>query len=65
MSTDKRMAYETLYECLYTISQLMSPIAPFFADWLYQNLTGHLPEGNKEKSVHLSYLAEAKTALDR
>ncbi|HBF19658.1 MAG TPA: isoleucine--tRNA ligase, partial [Cryomorphaceae bacterium] len=63
MSTDKRMAYETLYECLYTISQLMSPIAPFFADWLYQNLTEHLPEGNKEKSVHLSYLAEAKTAL--
>jgi len=50
MSTDKQMAYETLYECLLTVSQLMSPIAPFFADWLYQNL------GGKEKSVHLSYL---------
>lgn len=61
MSTDKQMAYETLYECLFTVSQLMSPIAPFFADWLYQNLSSHLPEGQKEKSVHLTYLGEAKT----
>lgn len=61
MSTDKQMAYETLYECLFTVSQLMSPIAPFFADWLYQNLSSHLPEGQKEKSVHLTYLSDAKT----
>jgi len=61
MSTDKQMAYETLYECLFTISQLMSPIAPFFADWLYQNLSSHLPEGSKEKSVHLTYLDDART----
>jgi isoleucyl-tRNA synthetase len=38
MSDDKKAAYETLFECLNTLSQLMSPIAPFFADWLYQNL---------------------------
>lgn len=61
MSTEKQMAYETLYECLFTVSQLMSPIAPFFADWLYQNLSSHLPEVQKEKSVHLTYLGEAKT----
>ncbi len=63
MSTDKQMAYETLYECLFTVSQLMSPIAPFFADWLYQNLSSHLPEGSKEKSVHLTYLGEARAEL--
>ncbi len=63
MSVDKQMAYETLYECLFSISQLMSPIAPFFADWLYQNLTSPLAENNKEKSVHLTYLAEANTGL--
>ncbi len=63
MSLDKQMAYETLYECLFSISQLMSPIAPFFADWLYQNLTSPLAEDNKEKSVHLTYLAEAQTNL--
>lgn len=38
MSDDKKAAYETLHECLSVLSQLMSPIAPFFADWLYQNL---------------------------
>ncbi len=38
ISDDKKAAYETLFECLNTLSQLMSPIAPFFADWLYQNL---------------------------
>ncbi|MBA3828955.1 MAG: isoleucine--tRNA ligase [Taibaiella sp.] len=35
---DKICAYQTLYECLETLSLLMAPIAPFFADWLYQNL---------------------------
>lgn len=39
MSTDKRAAYQTLHHCLTSVAQLMSPIAPFYADWLYQNLT--------------------------
>ncbi len=51
MSEDKKAAYETLYECLNTLSHLMSPIAPFFADWLYSNLTSHT---NAVNSVHLS-----------
>lgn len=58
MSTDKQMAYETLYECLKTISQLMSPVAPFFSDWLYTNLTSPLSEDQKEESVHLTLLAK-------
>ena len=48
MTTDKRSAYETLHECLSVVAQLMSPIAPFYADWLYRNLT----EG--ATSVHLT-----------
>jgi isoleucyl-tRNA synthetase len=35
---DKICAYQTLYECLETLSLLIAPIAPFFADWLYANL---------------------------
>ncbi len=35
---DKICAYQTLYECLETISRLMAPISPFFADWLFSNL---------------------------
>jgi len=32
-TADKIAAYQTLYECLATISKLMAPLAPFFADW--------------------------------
>jgi len=39
LTTDKQAAYETLHECLTVVAQLMAPIAPFFADWLYGNLT--------------------------
>jgi isoleucyl-tRNA synthetase len=35
---DKISAYQTLYECLESISRLMAPISPFFADWLFMNL---------------------------
>jgi isoleucyl-tRNA synthetase len=53
MTTDKQAAYETLYTCLTTLSQLMSPVAPFFADWLYQNLTSGAKE-EASASVHLT-----------
>jgi isoleucyl-tRNA synthetase len=60
LTTDKQAAYETLHECLSTVAQLMAPIAPFFADWLYQNLT---KGQDAAESVHLTYLDEADTAL--
>ncbi len=60
LTTDKQAAYETLHECLSTVAQLMAPIAPFFADWLYGNLT---KGQNAAESVHLTYLAEADTTL--
>jgi isoleucyl-tRNA synthetase len=60
LTTDKQAAYETLHECLNTVAQLMAPVAPFFADWLYGNLT---KGQNAAESVHLTYLAEADTSL--
>jgi isoleucyl-tRNA synthetase len=57
MSSDKVAAYETLHTCLITVAQLMSPIAPFFADWLHQNLS--LSGG----SVHLTKLVAFDKAL--
>lgn len=63
MTADKKAAYETLYTCLVNIAQLMSPIAPFFSDWLYQNLTAVLPATAKSESVHLTILPEADLAL--
>ena len=53
MSDDKQAAYETLYECLMTVAKLMSPISPFFSDWLYKNLNG------EKESIHLDYLPVA------
>ena len=50
MNDDKKAAYETLYQCLLTVSQLSSSFAPFFSDWVYQNLNG------KAASVHLTDL---------
>jgi isoleucyl-tRNA synthetase len=40
MNADKLSAYQTLYACLKTVAQLMAPIAPFYADKLYLDLTG-------------------------
>ncbi len=61
LTTDKRAAYETLQHCLAAVSQLMSPIAPFFADWLYHSLTDGVREESvardtpfKHDSVHLT-----------
>jgi isoleucyl-tRNA synthetase len=53
-SEDKLSAYQTLYTCLITISKLMSPIAPFFAERLYTDLNS--VTGKEEfESVHLAY----------
>jgi len=61
MTDDKRAAYETLYTCLETLAQLMSPVAPFFADWLYRNLT--VNDANAEQSVHLTLWTDADQSL--
>ncbi|MFF5384357.1 isoleucine--tRNA ligase [Pedobacter suwonensis] len=61
MTDDKRAAYETLYTCLETLAQLMSPVAPFFADWLYRNLT--VTDAHAEESVHLTLWKEANPGL--
>jgi isoleucyl-tRNA synthetase len=58
---DKKSAYQTLYECLETLSKLIAPISPFFADWLFQNLnsvTGRSEFG----SVHFTDFPGVKNA---
>ena len=67
MSNDKKAAYETLHECLMVVSQLMSPIAPFFSEWMYQNLTEPIREAAiknntplKWESVHLTSLTKVE-----
>lgn len=53
MNEDKLAAYQTLYTCLETISLLMAPVAPFYADRLFRDLnsvSGHITSD----SVHLA-----------
>lgn len=55
LSEDKRAAYETLYECLMVTAQLMAPIAPFFSEWLYKNLTDNIRSRAKEFNTPLQF----------
>ncbi len=61
---DSQYAFETLYTCLKTVSVLMSPIAPFYADQLFLLLT------DEQASVHLTDFpqydeSEINPALER
>ncbi len=57
MNDDKRAAYDTLYQCLFVTTQLISPLAPFFSDWMYRNLTGARDkERGAKDSIHLTDL---------
>jgi isoleucyl-tRNA synthetase len=59
---DKIAAYQTLYECLETVSLLIAPISPFFSDWLYRNLNGTTGR-HKALSVHLADFPKANNGL--
>lgn len=56
LGKDKLAAYQTLHTCLTTVSLLMAPIAPFYADRMYRDLTG-------TDSVHLAKFPVADAAL--
>ena len=58
---DKRSAYQTLYECLETLSKLMAPVSPFFADWLFQNLN-NVTGRSAFQSVHFTDFPDVKNA---
>ncbi len=51
--TDKISAYQTLFNCLITISKLSAPIAPFFMDRMFLDLNNKT-NFEEFESVHLS-----------
>ncbi len=66
LNADKQAAYQTLFECLMVTAQLSSSLAPFFADWLYRNLTAPIRDLAKKnntplrhESVHLTDLVQS------
>ncbi|MGC8594574.1 MAG: isoleucine--tRNA ligase [Candidatus Kryptoniota bacterium] len=59
MSKDKISAYQTLYECLITLTKLMAPFAPFLSDVLYRNLN-EVTKLEPFESVHLAHFPEVR-----
>jgi isoleucyl-tRNA synthetase len=57
---DKRDAYSTLYEALVTITHLIAPFVPFFAEEMYQNLVLGVGVPGAKQSVHLAEYPQAK-----
>ena len=61
---DKISAYQTLYECLETLCRLMAPIAPFFADWLFNNLNAVTARSPNESVHHVDFPVSDETVID-
>ena len=61
MTADKQAAYQTLYRVLQDVAVLGAPIAPFFMDQLYLDLTCH--SEHSEESVHFVLMPEANAAV--
>jgi isoleucyl-tRNA synthetase len=62
---DKTAAYQTLYECLVTVTKMMAPFAPFLADELYRGLNS-VTKNEPFASVHLSTLQNVEVdVIDR
>ena len=62
MTTDKLSAYQTLYTCLETVARLMAPIAPFYSDKLFTDLTS-VTGRDAHVSVHLARFPEYRAEL--
>ncbi|MBO7367805.1 MAG: isoleucine--tRNA ligase [Paludibacteraceae bacterium] len=62
MDKDKLSAYQTLYTCLETVSLLMAPIAPFYADRIFRDLNAATGRHSVE-SVHLATFPKYNEAM--
>ncbi len=63
-TSDKIAAYQTLYECLETITRLMAPIAPFFCDQVFRNLNGITKRHNATSIHHVDFPKADITKMD-
>ncbi len=59
---DKLAAYQTLYECLATVSKLLAPAMPFLSEAMYRNLVVTV-DPSAPDSVHLAQWPQANPAL--
>lgn len=62
--TDKISAYQTLYECLETLTKLMAPISPFFSDAIFNNLNAVTNRSNFSSVHHTNFPRANETFVD-
>jgi len=62
---DKISAYQTLYECLETLSRLIAPISPFFSDVVFQNLNAVSGRFNVESVHHAEFPPVIESAINK
>lgn len=62
---DKISAYQTLFECLEKLSLLIAPIAPFFADWLFNNLNRVAGNVQTESVHHVDFPVSNAKVIDK
>ncbi|RYY59066.1 MAG: isoleucine--tRNA ligase [Chitinophagaceae bacterium] len=63
-SADKISAYQTLYECLETLTRLIAPISPFFSDTIFRNLEAVTGKLKAESVHHADYPVVNDNAID-
>jgi isoleucyl-tRNA synthetase len=61
---DKICAYQTLYECLETITRLIAPISPFFSDVVFQNLNAVTGRFKAESIHHVDFPVANESVID-
>ncbi len=61
---DKICAYQTLYECLETITRLIAPVSPFFSDVVFQNLNVVTGRFNAESVHHVDFPVADESIID-
>ena len=65
MTPDKVSAYQTLYTCLETLSRLMAPIAPFFAERMFLDLNAGSGKWNVESVHHTPFPDVHEECIDK
>ncbi|WP_291914348.1 isoleucine--tRNA ligase [Chitinophaga sp. CB10] len=61
---DKISAYQTLYECLEKVIQLMAPVSPFFTDWMFNNLNKVTGRSSAASIHHTNFPVVQPEAID-
>ncbi|KPK87543.1 MAG: isoleucyl-tRNA synthase [Bacteroides sp. SM23_62_1] len=64
-SKDKLSAYQTLFTCLVTVARLMAPLAPFFAERLYNDLNQVTKKFSYDSVHHTDFPEYDESLIDK